>query len=264
MRVTSLFVHPVKGCRAVPVDSMRVERWGAVGDRCWMVVDRDGRFQSQREVPALATVVAGLTDEGLELSAPGMERLAVKTPEPARNLTEVRVWKAEFQAVEASAEGHGWFSEFLGIDARLVWLDDPDRRPPRDDDGARATFSDGYPLLATNEASLDDLNQRLAAEGEEALPMNRFRPNIVVEGAEPWAEDHWTTLRLPGIELTNAKPCGRCVVTTTDQQTGERKGKQPLKILAKFRLVNQKMLFGVNLTLTDPGTIAVGDEISFG
>ncbi len=264
MRVASLFVHPVKGCRAVPVESLRVERWGAVGDRCWMVVDEHGRFQSQREVPALATVVARLTDDGLELTAPGMEGLAVKTPEPDTHLTDVRVWKADFQAVEAPTDGHEWFSEFLGIKARLVWLDDPLRRPPREDDGALATFADGYPLLATNEGSLRDLNERLQAQGDEPLPMNRFRPNVVVEGAEPWAEDHWTTLRLPDIELANAKPCGRCVVTTTDQETGERSGKQPLKILAKFRLVDQKMLFGINLTLTEPGTIRVGDPISLG
>lgn len=229
-----------------------------------MVVDEGGRFQTQREVPALATVVANLTDDGLELDAPGMERIAVKAPEPGTKLTDVRVWKADFQAVEASTDGHEWFSDFLGIKARLVWLDDPNRRPPREDDGARATFSDGYPLLATNEASLDDLNRRLEAEGEDKLLMNRFRPNLVIDGAEQWAEDHWTTLRLPDIELTNAKPCGRCVVTTTDQETGERRGKQPLKILAKFRLVNQKMLFGVNLTLTEPGSIKVGDEISPG
>lgn len=261
--MSSLYVYPIKGCRAVPVEQVRVEPWGCTGDRRWMVVDETGRYQSQRERPELARVVARLTDGGVEATVDGMPPLAVKEPElPASRLVPVRVWGSELEAVETAQEGHEWFSDYLHANVRLVWLDDPYRRPPHRTYGTPAAFSDGFPLLATNTASLDVLNDWLAESGDEPLPMSRFRPNLVVAGAEPWAEDGWQRLRLPGVELYSTKACGRCLVTTTDQITGERRGPQPLKLLGQRRLNGKDMVFGMNLAVASEGEAHVGDPIT--
>ncbi|GAB3416724.1 MOSC domain-containing protein [Flindersiella endophytica] len=263
MYVSSLHIYPIKGCRAVPVEQVDVEPWGCTGDRRWMVVDETGRYLSQRERPELARIVAGLTDGGVEARAEGMEPLAVKEPEPAASrLVPVRVWGSELEAVEADPEGHEWFSDYLHAAVRLVWLDDPYRRPPHSTYGTPAAFSDGFPLLVTNTASLDSLNDWLAEAGDEPLPMSRFRPNLVVSGAGAWAEDGWERLRLPDAELYSTKPCGRCVVTTTDQITGERRGRQPLKMLARRRLFGKDMVFGMNLAVASEGVIRTGEPIT--
>lgn len=261
--MSSLYVYPIKACRAVPVEQVQVEPWGCTGDRRWMVVDETGRYQSQRERPELARVVARLTDGGVEAHAEGMEPLAVKEPELASSrLVPVRVWGSELEAVEADREGHEWFSDYLHADVRLVWLDDPYRRPPHRTYGTPAAFSDGFPVLAANTASLDSLNDWLAEAGEDPVPMSRFRPNIVVSGADAWAEDGWERLQLPGAELYSTKPCGRCVVTTTDQITGERRSGQPLKMLGKRRLFGKDMVFGMNLAVASEGIVRTGEPIT--
>jgi uncharacterized protein YcbX len=144
-----------------------------------------------------------------------------------------------------------------------VYLDDPTRRavdPEFGRDGDVVSFADGYPLLLTSTASLDRLGDWLAAEGERPVPMNRFRPSVVVTGDEPWAEDTWRRLRIGAVSFRVAKPCGRCVVTTTDQATGER-GTQPLKILGDRRRFGQSLVFGQNLIPDSPGLIRVGDLV---
>jgi len=235
MRVSGLYIYPIKGCRGVAVDEATVEAWGLTGDRRWMIVDETGRFIGQRERPELARVTARLVDGGVEAYVDGMEPLAVKEPRPSA-LVPVRVWSGELQAVEAAEEAHEWFSEYLSARVRLVWLDDPYRRPPDEEYGVRSAFTDAFPLLLTTEASLDALNDWLVEAGEEPVPMNRFRPNVVIAGSEPWAEDAWVSLRFSdGPELRCAKPCKRCVVTTTDQWTGERRGREPLRTLARRR-----------------------------
>jgi uncharacterized protein len=261
--VSSLHVYPVKGCRAADVAEAAVEPWGLRGDRRWMVVNEDGRFQSQRECPGLATIVPRLVPGGVELTAPGVPPLTVLEPTPASSmLVPVRVWKATFEAVAAAEDAHAWVFEVLGAPLRLVWLDDPLRRPPHPVAGARATFADGFPLLVTNEGSLDALNDWLVEVGEEPVPMNRFRPNLVVSGADSWAEDHWWGMRAPDLEVRTAKPCGRCVVTTTDQATGERLGRQPLAILARRHRIGADAAFGINVAPLAAGKVRVGDPVA--
>ncbi|WP_020578372.1 MOSC domain-containing protein [Actinopolymorpha alba] len=262
MRVSSLHVYPIKGCRGTDVTQLRAELWGPADDRRWMVVDGTGRFLSQREHPALARVTPRLITGGVEVSADGFGSLAVREPRPTpATLVPVRVWKASFAAVEAGREAHEWFSAYLGAAVRLVWLDDPARRPLNATYGTQAAFADGYPLLVTTDGSLAALNDWLVEAGEEPVPMARFRPNLVVSGAPAWDEDRWAGLRLPGLSLRTTKPCGRCVVTTTDQVTGERQGQQPLAMLARRRRFGKDAVFGMNLAPVAPGIVRVGDPV---
>lgn len=257
MHVSGLYIYPIKGCRGAEVDRATVESWGLAGDRRWMLIDEAGRYVSQRARPELARVTARLTSGGVEASADGMEPLAVKEPEQPDALVPVRVWSGDMEAVAAGPEAHEWFSEYLSAPVRLVWLDDPHRRPLDPEYGVRTAFSDSFPLLVTTEASLDALNDWLVEAGEDPVPMNRFRPNLVVSGAEPWAEDTWTGLRFAdGMELRSTKPCTRCVVTTTDQQTGERRGREPLRTLARRRRFDAARLAGSGGEASSPGAEA--------
>lgn len=264
MRIESLWVYPLKGCRGVPVTEAVLEPWGLAGDRRWMVVNADGRFQSQRESPALATVTASLERNSIRVSAEGMEPLVVREP-VGGGLVPVRVWKGAMHAVLAAPEGSEWFSELLGADVRMVWLDDPLRRPPREGTGTLATFSDGFPLLVTNTASLDALNDWLVAAGSDPVAMDRFRANLVVDCDEPWAEDEWRELATPNAVLWNAKPCGRCVVPNTDQRTGVRSGHEPLLTLTRHRRIGNKAIFGANMAPRDGSAntlLRVGDALT--
>jgi uncharacterized protein YcbX len=179
----------------------------------------------------------------------------------------VTVWKFTGPASLVGADVDDWLTEALDRKVRLVWLDDPTRRAvnpvygrPED----RVSFADGYPVLLANAASLADLNDRIAESGslEGPLPMTRFRPNVVISGAPAWVEDAWTggRVRIGAVTFRVPKPCDRCVVTTTDQETGER-GREPLRTLARFRNVDQGLLFATNLIPDNLGEIAVGDEV---
>jgi hypothetical protein len=233
-----------------------------------MVVDGEGRFVSQRTFPRLALAAAEpLPDGGVRLTGPGISDLTVPVPEPSAR-TRVSVWRDTVEAVPAGESAAAWFSAFLGGDFRLVWLDDPARRRPVDPayalPGETVSFADGFPLLLTSTASLDALNcliagGRHAAEGP--LPMDRFRPNAVVEGAEPWAEDDWRRIRIGEVVFRVPKPCARCVITTTDQRTAER-GREPLATLARHRRHSLGVVFGQNLVPEHPGTLRAGDPLT--
>ncbi|MFF8475709.1 MOSC domain-containing protein [Streptomyces sp. NPDC015414] len=266
-RLRSIHVHPVKAFRGVSPREAVVEPWGLAGDRRWTLIDDGGKVVTQREQPRLALAAAEpLPGGGVRLSAPGRDPLEVAVPEPAATVP-VSVFGTEVDAVPASDSAHMWCSGHLGAGVRLVHMDDPASRRPLDPEYARpgetVSFADGYPLLVTSVASLDALNE-LVARGDHAdegpLPMNRFRPSVVVEGTEPWAEDDWSGLSIGGVDFRVAKPCARCVVTTTDQDTA-RRGREPLRTLARHRKVGGRLLFGQNLVPLAPGTIRVGDPV---
>lgn len=268
-RVSALHVYPVKSLRGTSTGKAVVEPWGLAGDRRWMLVDAGThKAVTQREQPSLALVAAARDgDSGLRLSAPGHGPLRVPVPEPAA-LETVRLFADKVEVLPAGEEADRWFSGYLGVPVRLVHLDDPAVRRPVDpryaQPGETVSLADGYPLLVTTTASLDALNALIAAgdRAEEGpLPMNRFRPNVVVDGTEPWAEDGWRRVRIGGISFRVAKPCGRCVVTTTDQATGAR-GREPLRTLGRHRNVDTKLLFGQNLIPENRGTLSVGDPLS--
>ncbi|MFJ8905608.1 MOSC domain-containing protein [Streptomyces sp. NPDC102359] len=266
--VRSIHIHPVKAFRSLPLREVQVERWGPAGDRRWMLIDDGGKVVTQRRHPRLALAAAEpLPGGGVVLSAPGREPATV--PVPASGATvpanlfgdKVEVVPAEGAAV------HAWCSDHLGVGVRLVHLDDPAVRRPVDPayalPGETVSLADGYPLLLTTTASLDRLNS-LIARGEHAdegpLPMSRFRPNVVIEGTEPWTEDHWTRVTIGDVPFRVAKPCGRCVVTTTDQDTAGR-GREPLHTLARHRSADGRLLFGQNLVPLATGTLRVGDPL---
>ena len=260
--LSSIHVYPLKSARGIAPNEAGVERRGLAGDRRWMLVDEDGDFLSQRSYPRLALIGIERTDDGLRLSAPDQPSIHVPEPGASAERQTVTVWDDAVDAALAPAEAHAWCTAHLGTDARLVFMPEASRRPV-DADYAVASddvvsFADGYPLLLANAASLADLNARLDAP----LPMNRFRPNVVVDGAEAWAEDTWRRLRIGDVVFRSVKPCGRCSVTTVDQQTATR-GKEPLKTLATFRRRAEtgKVYFGWNLIPETTGPIRVGDPV---
>ncbi|GAA2814097.1 MOSC domain-containing protein [Streptomyces showdoensis] len=266
----SVHVHPVKALRGFSPAQAEVEPWGLAGDRRWTVVDAAGDVVTQRQHARLALSAAALLpDGGVTLSAPGAEPLTVEVPDPrstAATIT-VEIFGDRVEAVPADPAADAWFSAYLDSEVRLVHMDDPARRRPVDPDfalpGETVSFADGYPLLAATTSSLDALNS-LIAQGDHAdegpLPMNRFRPNVVIDGTAPWAEDGWRRLAIGEVTFRVAKSCGRCVVTTTDQGTAER-GKEPLRTLARHRRDGNRLIFGQNLVPEHRGVIKVGDPV---
>ena len=262
LTVASLHTYPVKSAGGVAPNTARVEDRGLAGDRRWMLVDANGTFLSQRTHPRLALVGVEVTPEGLRLSAPEQPTLSVPIPGAAAERLPVEVWGDTVEAALAPAAAHAWCAAHLDADVRLVYMPPESRRTVDADYAVHAddilSFADGYPLLLTTMASLADLNTRL----DTPLPMDRFRPNVVVSGAEAWAEDTWRRLRIGEVTLRAVKPCGRCAVTTIDQQTATR-GKEPLTTLAQFRRdpATGKVNFGWNLIPETLGTIRVGDAV---
>ncbi|GHE03161.1 molybdenum cofactor biosysynthesis protein [Streptomyces alanosinicus] len=263
----SIHVHPVKALRGHAPREAVVEPWGLAGDRRWTLIDDGGKVVTQRELPRLALAAAELLPGGgVRLSAPGHSPLTVPEPEPAGTVP-VNIFGTKVEAVPAEPAAHAWCSAYLGADVRLVHMDDPAVRRPVDPEyalpGETVSFADGYPLLIATTASLDALNS-LISEGSHAhegpLPMNRFRPNVVVAGTEAWAEDRWSRISVGEVVFRVAKASGRCVVTTVDQDTAAR-GREPLRTLARHRKVGTRLIFGQNLVPLTPGTIRVGDPV---
>jgi hypothetical protein len=180
----------------------------------------------------------------------------------------VQVWQSTCQAVHVSPEADEWLTRYLGLGCRLVYMPDATERlsnPEYAGDGRRVGFADGYAYLVIGRASLEDLNGRLAGRGHAPLPINRFRPNIVVAGSAPYAEDGWRSATFGGATLRGVKPCGRCEVTTTDQSSGEVRGPEPLATLATYRQSDEfGVMFGMNFVTGSEGLVRVGDEVAAG
>jgi uncharacterized protein len=269
VQLTSIWRYPVKSCRGEQLTGAVVEPWGLAGDRRWMAVDETGKFLTAREHPGMVLIEPRLNGtESITLSAPDRADLTVAVPSGA-DLVPVQVWGSSLAAASADDKADAWLTEVIGVPARLVYLDDPTRRPTNPDysqPGDRVSFADGYPLLLTSEESLDALNGWIA-EGPRAaegpVPMRRFRPNVIVAGAPAWAEDGWRRLRIGPVAFRNVKGCGRCVLTTVDPDTAA-KGHEPLFALAKHRRWDNNVWFGVNLIPDDPDPAAVirpGDPV---
>ncbi|MYW70442.1 MOSC domain-containing protein [Streptomyces sp. SID8379] len=266
--LSSIHVYPLKAVRGHAPREAVVEPWGLAGDRRWVLVDATGKIVTQRPHPRMALAAAELLPGGaVRLSAPGARPLTVEVPRPDRTAT-VQVWGDKVEAVPAADAAHAWWSAYLESEVRMMHLDDPARRRPIDPEYARpgetVSFADGYPLLLTTLSSLDALNS-LIAQGDHAdegpLPMNRFRPNVVVSGTAPWAEDDWSRITIGEVTFRITKKCGRCVVTTTDQETAER-GKEPLRTLAHHRRFGDQLCFGTNLVPETPGSVRTGDPLT--
>lgn len=271
VHVVELNIYPVKSTRPISRSSSAVERWGLAGDRRWMVVDAENRFISARKVPALLGVTATPSGPGrVRLAGPHAAPLDVDASSAAE-LVPVTVWKDEVLAVAPSSAADTWFSSLLDCRARLVWLDDPARRAVNaayGKPGDLVSFADGFPLLLACTGSLRQLNDWIDANalelGEsppEQLTMRRFRPNVVIDNDEPFAEDRWRRLRIGEVDFRLVKLCGRCVLTTIDPLTLV-KGKEPLRTLARHRRWDGEVWFGVNVIPDAVGTLNVGDEVT--
>ena len=266
--VSALWVYPVKSCKGIAVDRCAVDLRGLRSDRRWMIIDDQGVFVTQRTAPRLALVRVVLDADTLEMRAPEGGALRVPTAlPPSSPRRRVRIWRDEVDAVDCGPDAARWISHWLGQPASLVFMPDDVRRQvkpayalPDDIVG----FADSFPLLIASTSSLGDLNARISAgspNGAPALPMDRFRPNVVVSDCAPWAEDTWKRISLGGLTVRVAKPCERCVITTTDQETAAR-GVEPLRTLAKFRRRDNDVLFAQNAVPDAPGSIAVGDAVT--
>jgi uncharacterized protein YcbX len=258
--LSSLIYYPIKACRGFDVIESRVERMGLANDRRMMVVTPEGEFLTQREHAKLALITPTLENDSVTLSAPNFDsiRFAIqKSGTP----TSVNIWKSKgVSAIDQGDESAGWLSDWLGTSVRLVHVADGFKRKLNPDFAVHADdhtgFADGYPILIISEASLQDLNSRLDSQ----LPMNRFRPNMVVKNCEPFAEDTWKRIRIGDVEMALVKPCPRCEVTTIDKETLEV-SKEPLKTLATYRKQKGGAMFGMNVIPLNEGHIKVGMNV---
>jgi uncharacterized protein len=269
LQLTDIWRYLVKSCRGERLAEARVEPWGLAGDRRWMVVDAAGKAVTAREYPRLLLVTPRLADGAhLTFSGPDLPDLTVPVPSAAE-LVPVSLWSSELVASQAGDEAGAWLSKVIGEPVRLVYLDDPTRRPIKPNygkAGETVSLADGFPLLLTTQESLDAVNGWIA-EGPKAaegpIPMRRFRPNVVVSGAPAWAEDDWRRIRIGSVTFRSVKGCDRCVLTTVNPDTAA-KGHEPIASLARHRRWDGKVWFGVNLIPDDPTAASIilqGDSV---
>jgi len=259
--LTDLYTYPVKSCRGIRHERVRMDGTGLADDRHWMLVRPNGRFVTQRELPRMALILTALDASALTLTAP--DRAPLRIARDARAATlDVTVWKFDGRGIDCGDAASRWVSGFLETPLRLVRFDPeaPRECSPEWTPGMRAVteFSDGFPMLVISRASLAGLNARL----EKSLPMERFRPNLVIDGVSPFDEDRIHELRADGVTIRLVKPCARCAITTTDQQKGERDGVEPLETLKGFRFDRalRGVTFGQNAIPVD----GVGHELRVG
>ncbi|WP_411817257.1 MOSC domain-containing protein [Hyphococcus sp. DH-69] len=268
MNVASLHIYPVKSCRGIRLERTFLEWRGLTRDRRWMITDADNHFLTQRNCGALARIGAQVTDAGLVLSVDGSNSIEIGFPS-SHQREAVTVWHDTVEALRASEIAENWISQAIGRDARLFYMDDEAERKTSAKWSERTpvSFADGYPVLVTSMSSLAALNEDIRESGNgEPIAMERFRPNIVIDGADPWAEDHWSRLQIGEVTIDLVKPCSRCIITTRDPQTGEVTGRDPLKTLGQIRRSahpdSPGVLFGWNAIVRNQGAVHVGDTVN--
>lgn len=265
MFISEINIYPIKSLGGISVENSVVEKRGLQFDRRWMLIDEKNKFLTQREFPKMATMNVEILKNGLGVSADG-KNIEIPLAISSEETEVVKIWSSRCRAKVYEKLINDWFSEILDTDCRLVlMLQETQRRVNyfyavhKNDE---VSFADGYPVLLIGENSLADLNTKL----ETSVPMNRFRPNLVVSDTGAFAEDNWKQIKIGNTIFHVVKPCGRCVMTTIDQKSGEKQGTEPLKTLASYRIpkrsVKKKILFGQNLIAENVGeTINVGDRI---
>lgn len=263
LTLTHIYIYPIKSLGGISFQSATVEERGLQYDRRWMLVDKNGMFLTQREYPQMALLQVNIKDDKLVVthktkSISNLEFPISDAQPPITNIL-VNIWDDAVFAKNISKEIDEWFSDAVGVDCRLVAMNnDSNRLTDRKftPEPKQVSFADGYPFLIIGQESLNELNRRL----ENPLPMDRFRPNFVFSGGEPFIEDTWTDFLIGKLKFKAVKPCARCVITTINQNTAE-KGIEPLETLAKFRKAGNKVIFGMNLVGFGNGMLEVGDRI---
>ena len=260
LTVSELAIYPVKSLGAVALSRMQFDSFGPAGDRRYIVADRDGRFVTQREYPRMTLIQVALRGQALEFSAPAMPSFSLAAPciDNAER-REIVVWRDRVQACDMGDAIAAWLSSYLGTDVRLYFMPDDSVRavdPHYARVGDRVGFADGFPVLLIGAASLEEFNRALP----EPIESLRFRPNIVVAGALPYAEDAWRRVRIGAIEFDVVKPCSRCVIPSIDPCTAQKQA-VVAQTLARLRRRDNAVYFGQNLIARDTGEIAIGDEV---
>ncbi len=261
LTVSEIYIYPIKSLRGISLKSANVSDRGFEYDRRWMLVDGSGSFMTQREYPKMAFINVEMKQDGLNVYHRQKNIPSLFIPFKIKSVQKVTVpiWNDTCPANLLGREFDNWFTEALGVDCRLVYQPDETKRLVDKNfskNNEIVSFADGYPFLMIGQSSLDDLNSRL----DIPLPMNRFRPNIVFTGGKPFEEDNMKKFKIGNMFFYGVKPCSRCIITTTNQDTAERLA-EPLKTLAAYRKFNNKVLFGVNLIHNGYGKINAGDYI---
>ncbi|MCE7066413.1 MOSC domain-containing protein [Dyadobacter sp. CY326] len=262
MHLSEIWIYPVKSLGGIRLKEAKTEEKGLQYDRRWLIIDETNTFITQRVFHQMALIDVSLEQEGLKIfqrNNPKNSILVPYEPVSAEKLS-VKIWDDIAEAVTVSNEADSWLSAQLGQPVRLVMMPESTQRkadPRYAKNGENVSFADGYPFLVISQASLDELNTRL----ESPISMIRFRPNFVIAETQPFAEDQWKRIAIGGLGFEIVKPCARCVLTTVDPATGQ-KGAEPLKTLAGYRRVNNKVLFGQNLVATSYGMIREGDPLN--
>jgi len=258
IKLSAINKYPVKSLKAISLLSAAIDDFGIVNDRRWMLVDDSGKFLTQRKHPVMGTISVEDYGESLRFSYAGAGALEVLVDDFVLPVS-VNVWRDEVSALKAEGEVNEWFSSILGLKATLVYMPaSAFRQVDRvfADYEQRVGFADGFPFLLISEASLVDLNNRLAT----TVSMSRFRPNLVISGCEAFAEDQWKKIKIGNIEFDLVKPCSRCIMTTIDEST-LKYGKEPLRTLASYRRNEFGVCFGQNIVHQNTGLLNVGDSV---
>lgn len=256
----SIRIYPIKACGGIEVEEAQMEKRGLQYDRRWMLVNDAGTYYDQSDHPRLASIVPQIHEDGLLLQAPGMSPLHVPFHLEQTASVSVRISRSICEVLPVGKEVDEWFQDFLHTSCRLVFMPETTQRAVNPDYAINhdiVSFASGYPYHLIGEASVAHVNQLL----DTPVPLDRFRPNLVITGAPAFAEDSWQTIRINQQVFHLVKPCDRCAITTVDQHTGEVTGKEPLRTLARFRTVKQKVLFGQYLLAEERGLLRVGDPI---
>jgi uncharacterized protein YcbX len=261
LRVSGIWVYPVKALGGIPLHSSEVEARGLQYDRRWMLTDSEGNFLSQRDFPRLTLFRMQFQEDGVLVQDPDQRQTPLLIPfhEKGGQNRTVKIWDDRVAALQVSEKADAWFTFLLDRPVRLVRMPKSTRRQvdvKYARSGEVVSFADGYPSLIIGEAALNELNGRL----DNPMEMIRFRPNLVFSGGLPHDEDRWAEIRIGGISFSCVKPCARCAVPSIDPATG-KKGQEPNRTLATYRQWENKIWFGQNLLHHGHGRIHVGDAV---
>ena len=267
MQVSALHLYPLKSGRGIALSEADIGPEGIPGDRRMMLVEADGSFITQRDLPLLAKLTVTPEQAVTRIAFDGEYEIKVSHP-PADRRMDVVIWKSPVNAAVADEATNAKLSSWIGRDVRLVFFDAHSQREASAEwagDGTPVTFADGYQILVSTTASLAALNADMAAHGEASVGMDRFRPNIVVETEEAWVEDGWTAIEISGVVLDLVKPCARCIMTTQDQMSGSREGASPMPAMGRIRMSADRRvpgpLFGWNAVPRTSGRVRLGDPV---